>query len=256
MTYLRLFIRLVATVHNWPVYVLQRLKLMKRNFRYELRSGYSVWIRPTAGDSGCLNDVWFDKSYDPNAYGIPFDWSSVKNVIDVGGHVGMATLFFAHKASHANIVTLEPDPENFIMLTSNVAENKLLDRVTLHNVGLGNGEPITLYIFPKDRGGNSVYRKDEGGTPVKIETISLATLMDKHNMSTVDFLKLDCEGAEYEALYTLSPDYLKRIRCIGMEYHHFSKDPRHNSDKLKEFLEQNGFTVVRHRKSMMLALRA
>jgi FkbM family methyltransferase len=215
----------------------------------------TIASRPFKIDGSALNEVWFDRSYDPNAFGVPFDWKNVKHIVEAGGHIGTFTLFAASKSPNAKIVTLEPDPENFVLLTANVAANKLLDRVTLHNLGLGNGEQITLYTFPNDRGGNSVYRSSEGGTPIQIDTVSLAKLFEKHHIDTIDYLKVDCEGAEYEAFYTLPTEYFSRIRMIGMEYHHFSKDPRHNSEELQKHLEKNGFTVVRHKKSMLLAYR-
>jgi FkbM family methyltransferase len=252
-SYLRLLCRLPLTVRNWPVYFLNRFGRIQGSVRYRLWNGMTILSRPHAIDGSALNEVWFDRSYDPNAFGIPFDWKSAKHIIDAGGHIGTFTLFAASKSPAANIVTLEPDPENFILLTTNVTLNKLFHRVTLHNVGLGDGKTITLHTFPHDRGGNSVYR--EGGIPVEIDTVSLADLFTQHNIEAIDYLKLDCEGAEYEALYTLPSQYFPRIRMIGMEYHHFSKDPRHNSETLQKHLEANGFTVVRHKKSMMIAYR-
>ncbi len=240
---------------NWPVYFLNRFGMITRNVRYRLWNGMIVTTRPYHIDGSALNEVWFDRSYDPNAFGVPFDWKSAKNIIDVGGHIGTFTLFAAAKAPEAGIVTLEPEPRNFVMLTANIAMNKLLGRITPHNLGLGDGRSTTLFTFPNDRGGNSVYRKQEGGIPVMIDTISLKEIFDRHEISVCDYLKIDCEGVEYEALYTLPPEYFPRIRMIGLEYHHFSSDPAHNADSLQAHLEKNGFTVKRHKKSMMLAYR-
>lgn len=255
-TYALLFVRLALTVMNWPIYFLNRFGMTKGNIRYHLWNGMTVETRPYSVDGSALNEVWFDRSYDPNAFGIPFDWKHAKNIIDVGGHIGTFTLFAAAKSPNAQIVTLEPEPGNFVMLTANVVANKLLGRITLHNMGLGDGKPITLFTFPNDRGGNSVYRTQEGGVPVTIETISLRELFDRHSVTVCDYLKIDCEGAEYEALYGLPSAYFGRIRMIGLEYHHFSSEATHNADSLQAHLEKNGFTVKRHKKSMMLAVRS
>lgn len=240
---------------NWPVYFFNRFGRIKKSVRYHLWNGLTITTRPYRIDGSALNEVWFDRSYDPNAFGIPFDWKHARHIVDIGGHIGTFTLFAAAKARDAKIVTLEPEPGNFVVLTANVAENNLLPRITLHNMGLGNGQPITLYTFAGDRGGNSVYRNQDGGVPIIIETISLKDIFDRHNIDVCDYLKIDCEGAEYEALYTLPPEYFARIRMIGMEYHHFSQDSTHNGDALQKHLENNGFTVKRHKKSMMLAFR-
>ncbi len=241
---------------NWPVYFLNRFGWTKGNIRYHLWNGITITTRPHRIDGSALNEVWFDRSYDPNAFGIHFDWKNAKKIIDVGGHIGTFTLYAAAKSPDAAIVTLEPEPGNFVMLTTNIATNKLLSRVTPHNMGLGDGQPITLYTFPNDRGGNSVYRSQEGGIPVTIETISLKDIFDRHSIDMCDYVKIDCEGAEYEALYTLPAEYFARIRVIGLEYHHFSTNPTHNADTLQTHLEKHGFTVKRHKKSMMFATHA
>lgn len=215
----------------------------------------TITTRPYRIDGSALNEVWFDQSYDPNAFAVTFDGTNAQHIIDIGGHIGTFTLFAAAKSPRAQIVTLEPEPENFIMLTANMVDNRLLGRISLHNMGLGDGKSITLYTFPHDRGGNSVYRSQEGGVPVTIETISLKDIFDRHTIDVCDYLKIDCEGAEYEALYSLPPEYFPRIRMIGMEYHHFSDNPTHTADHLQAHLEKNGFTVKRHKKSMMLAFR-
>jgi hypothetical protein len=100
-----------------------------------------------------------------------------------------------------------------------------------------------------------VYRTKEGGVPVTIQTVSLHDIFALNGMETCDYLKLDCEGAEYESLYGLDDQDLKRVRCIGMEYHHFSDDPTHNSQRLEAFLVHKGFHIHRHKKSMMFAIQ-
>ncbi len=253
--YLKLLLRLVMTAINWPIYFVNRLGLIKGNVRYYLWNGLIVESGPYAVHGSALNEVWLDRSYDPNAFGVRFDWKNAKNIVDIGSHIGTFTLFAAAKAPSANIFAFEPEPKNFAMLTKNLELNALQGRVTPFNVGVGNGQRMTLYTFPNDNGGNSIYRTNEGGIPVEIETVSLKDIFDRHDIALCDYLKIDCEGAEYEALYALPKEYFSRIRMIGMEYHHFSANPRHTSDTLQKHLEENGFTIKRHKKSMMLAYR-
>lgn len=251
--YTLVLVRLLITVINWPVYFFNRFGWIQETVRYHLWNGMTITSRPYSIDGSALNEVWFERSYDPNAFGIPFDWSSAKHIIDIGGHIGTFTIFAASQAKNALIVTLEPEVSNYAMLTNNITTNALNARITTYKKGLGNDQPITLYTFPGDRGGNSVSRTHDGGIPITIETMSLQTIFDRHHIAVCDYLKIDCEGAEYEALYALPPEYFKRIRMIGLEYHHFSPHPTHNSDHLQRHLEKNGMTVMRHKKSMMLA---
>lgn len=228
---------------------------MKEGVRYHLWNGLTIHTRPYCIDGSALNEVWFERSYDPNAFGIPFDWSSAKHIVDVGGHIGTFTLFAVAKAPKALIVTLEPEKDNYRVLTNNISTNALETRIATHKKGLGDGQTITLYTFPGDHGGNSVSRTNEGGIPVTIETMSLQMIFDQHHIDVCDYLKIDCEGAEYKALYDLPDSYYRRIRMIGLEYHHFSSEPTHTPDCLQKHLENKGMTVVRHKKSMMLAFQ-
>lgn len=229
---------------------------MKDGVCYHLWNGLRISTRPYSIDGSALNEVWFERGYDPNEFGIPFDWASAKHIIDIGGHIGTFTLYGASQSPHASIVTLEPSHENFVILQKNVETNALSHRITLYQKGIGDDEPITLYTFPGDHGGNSISRTNEGGIPITIETMSLQTIFDTHHISQCDYLKIDCEGAEYDALYALPREYFDRIHMIGMEYHFFSKDPKHHPDVLQQFLENQGMTVVRHKKSMLLAFHA
>jgi FkbM family methyltransferase len=250
-----LLLRLIGTVRNWPVLFLNKAGWLRGDVVYRLRNGFTVTSRRYSIDGSALNEVWLERCYDPQEFRIPFAWSKVRTVVDCGGHIGTFTLYAAAKSPRAKIVTLEPDAANYRMLEKNLENNKLEKRVTLLNVGLGDGRPVTLYTFPQDRGGNSVYRKEEGGIPMTIRTVSLHEIFTKYGMQTCDYLKLDCEGAEYDALYALDDADLQRIKCIGMEYHHFSDDPTHNSVRLEQFLINKGFRVIRHRKSMLFAVR-
>ena len=252
---LHYFFRLVRVVRNWPIYVLQVLGVPDNETVYSLRVGYTLRVREGKSDRGAFHDVWIDQSYNPNMYGLRFNWNTAKNIIDVGGNIGAFTLYAAAASPSARIISLEPETHNLRVLQGNIDRNNLGSRVSAFNVGIGDGRPVTLYTFEGDEGGNSVYRTREGGVPVMIQTISLGDLLRKYEMKTCDFLKLDCEGAEYEALYATPDEDLQRIQCMGIEYHHFSDDPTHRSEYLEQFLTKRGFRVVRHRKSMMFAVR-
>src|SRR5439155_22097922 len=59
-----------------------------------------------------------------------------------------------------------------------------------------------------------------------------------------DFLKIDCEGAEYDIMFHATADTLRRIRHISMEYH--DGVTSHSHGELRAFLEKHGFRVQVH----------
>ena len=60
-------------------------------------------------------------------------------------------------------------------------------------------------------------------------------------LKRIDFLKLDCEGGEYEILFGCSEETLKKIKKISIEYHNIDK--KRNSEVLKAFLLIKGYKI-------------
>ena len=65
--------------------------------------------------------------------------------------------------------------------------------------------------------------------------------MESHNLQTIDFLKMDCEGAEGTILKSMPPDCLRRIKKIVMEFHDNLSPLDHN--ELKSLLEKAGYNT-------------
>jgi hypothetical protein len=77
---------------------------------------------------------------------------------------------------------------------------------------------------------------------VRVET--LAALLASHGFERVDFLKLDCEGAEGLILPSLPESLLRQLRCVSLEFHDDVSALRHEA--LAELFERNGFAVRTH----------
>lgn len=56
---------------------------------------------------------------------------------------------------------------------------------------------------------------------VEVETISLATLMQRLDITKIDILKLDIEGAEFDLIAATPNEILQRINQITVEFHDF-----------------------------------
>lgn len=78
------------------------------------------------------------------------------------------------------------------------------------------------------------------GNKIIVQTISLEQFLNDNNINKIDFLKIDCEEAEYEILFNFN--LLSMVRKISMEKHDVDKN--WNSVKLKSFLEKNGFKCL------------
>jgi len=70
----------------------------------------------------------------------------------------------------------------------------------------------------------------------EVEGLSLNSLLDRTGIESVDYLKLDLEGAEYQMLSPAPIEALKRCRQIFVEFHHHAVD---------RFTEQDTFAIVK-----------
>ncbi len=249
-------LRLVlAHVRNWPIYFLNRYGVLRHGtVRYRLHCGVTVLSRPFRTDGSALNDVWLEESYDPNHFGIPFDWNGCRTVVDVGANIGTFTLYAAHRSPQARIVSVEPEPSNVSMLKRNVEANRLQGRVSVVEAGIAEREgAMTFHVAHKNSGGHSLYAYTANSHPITVRTVTLRRVLEEQGTDRCDYLKLDCEGGEYEGLYSLTPEQLRNITFMAIEYHYFSEDPRHTPDALRRFLVQHGLTVREGKKSMLFA---
>jgi len=167
-------------------------------------------------------------------------------IIDVGGNEGYYTLFMKKHNPHAKIIVLEPMPKTFETLSRNVKDNKL-SNVHLIRKALTNKVGKTKFEFVPEVSAISSTNISLQERPwlhkkriksIVVSTTTLKELFKKFKLSSVDLLKLDVEGSEYEIL-TSGVDELKMIKRIIIEYH---------SNKLKEdctkFLQEQGFKLV------------
>jgi FkbM family methyltransferase len=57
-------------------------------------------------------------------------------------------------------------------------------------------------------------------TSYDVDAVTLSTLLERLSLTTVDILKLDLEGAEYDLLERATSDRLRPFRQIFVEFHH------------------------------------
>jgi len=250
--------KLIRKVRNWPLFFLNRFGLIKsKTLTFKLRNGLLITSRPFAIDRSALNDVWLEESYEPSNAGIFWDWTACRRIVDVGANIGTFTLYAAMKAPQATIDAVEPEPGNCEILRKNVSQNGFDSRIRVHKLALSDKSGTAeLNISSEVSGGHSLFRHgSHGSATLTVPTKPLTDLFAESGILECDFLKMDCEGAEYSILYSLPAAWFKKIRCLAIEYHHFSTDPRYQPGSLKTFLEQNGFRVLPLKKSMWLAIR-
>lgn len=156
---------------------------------------------------GGVDEHTFRAVYVGNEYQVP-DSMTGMTVVDVGAHVGyFAVLCLERGAKH--VVCVEPDEENHAVLRKNL--EKYADRVTLHCAAVRHQDGPALVRLERHPSISTCHSivSDRGE---EVDGISLDSVLDP--FEKVDVLKIDCEGAEYEILYS-SKQLSKCERIVG-----------------------------------------
>ncbi len=138
--------------------------------------------------------------------------ASDRLIIDAGANIGAFTLYALQAAPKAHVIAIEPAPDSCNRIRAMLRAHNLQSRCTLYQAALAaaNGE-TTIQLDT----GSQFRRTGISGTPVR--AVALDSLIPSN--ATVDLLKMDIEGAEYEVLRSAAPQTMRRIRRLMLEYH-------------------------------------
>ena len=143
-----------------------------------------------------------------NDYGLRQQLSNVKTILDIGGNVGFFSIAARSHYPRATIHTYEPNPRVLPCLKSNTAELGI--NVYSEAVGADCGVVSLVDVSTS----NMAYTQLSGDGAIPQTSLEIAV---ERLGGTVDLLKLDCEGAEWDMFR--STNSWRHIRNIRMEYH-------------------------------------
>lgn len=210
--------------------------LKKEFFILNLRNGQKIKMRTNSTDFYAFVNVWIVQEYKKDG----FDINNNDTVIDIGGHIGLFALYAAQSCKNGRILSFEPMLENFSILKENLSLNGQTN-ISAFNAAVTKKSGKVKIFQDKDQAAHTLYGKSD--KYVEIDAVSLKEIIDSNNISKCDLLKMDCEGAEYEILATLSDDYFQKISRICMEYHPIEDHSKYLSELVTR-LKKLGYTVV------------
>lgn len=218
------------------------LKVVGSKYRTVRADGLEFQVRRgTWADESIIRHVVSEHEYSPPGYEIGPD----DTVIDIGGNIGAFAVTASRAATNGWVIVYEPEPDNAALLRRNLDRNHCPNVTVVNAAVSGRAGVLSLHLNPDNSGGHSVHRT-HGGPTVTVPAVALRDLFDEHAVERCDFLKIDCEGAEYDILYSLPRPYFARIRRIVMEYHGDPATKRELADGLVRHLMEMGYRIDRY----------
>jgi len=157
--------------------------------------------------------------------------SGIHSILDIGGNQGLFSVYARSLHPDAAIHVYEPNPAMQKHLKTNCSPLN----IDIFEEGVAARDGVCALQLTEEANQTRIVTTEGGDVAVT----SIARAIDRMGGS-VDLLKLDCEGFEWDIL--TDRDSLRRVRWLAMEYHLWANGGRH--DDLSPFLQRLGFDVV------------
>ena len=174
--------------------------------------------------------------------------SVAPRILDCGGNVGLASLFFKRRFPAARITAYEADPALFAIMKANLAANGAGDIETVQAALWTSNGRVTFQAEGSDSGMIDGLPGAVAGTSVDVPSLRLRDVIAGGANGTsavsdrIDLLKLDIEGAEGAVLADCE-SVLDRVGAIVMDLHEFAPADR-QAPRVLSLLTRAGFTYA------------
>ncbi len=177
-------------------------------------------------------DYEFKNIFYDDCYGLGKIDGMVNTILDVGSNLGFFSLAARSRFPSARIHSYEPNPK----IQSHLLSNTRGLSIEVHPEAIGAGEGwIDLTAD-----GGSLFARAVTSDTGKIKKTAIANAIDRIG-GTVDLLKLDCEGGEWELFE--HKEIWRHINRLTMEYHLWA-NPELDVSEMVKMVRSLGFRIT------------
>ena len=229
---------LLYHIKNWSAFI--AIVAKARPTIVKLRNGQQVKVRSLM-DIWIVKETCLDKDYEVNGVPIADGWQ----VVDIGAGLGDFVLSAANERPNCKIWAFEPFPESFELLQENIALNQIKNVQVVQTAVSSQSGPMKMFLTGAavQHIASNEYSPDSAGNAheIEVQSQSINDLFSADGMTHCNFLKMDCEGGEFDILLNAKPETLAKIHHICLEYHDNATSFSHVD--LEKFLKASGFNV-------------
>jgi FkbM family methyltransferase len=186
-------------------------------------------------DLWILKETLLDRQYELVSLPLQENWT----IVDIGAAFGDYAVWAAKQAPHGRVIAVEPFPPSVSLLRANVDKNRIYNVEIFAGAIAATSGTTSLKVEQGRIVQNSTATDQKTGQVVEVKTASMDELFSQFAITQCDYLKMDCEGGEYEILFSASVQSLSKIDRICMEVHDGMTD--HNREDMIKFLEKSGY---------------
>jgi len=175
---------------------------------------------------------------------------SSPTVIDIGANAGFFDILLLSKLKDSKIYAYEPVPSNVLYIESLLKENNWIrSQVKLFPKAVTGADSGGLELFMEDTADNQVVASVFNGfnvnntKKIKVESITLTQIINDIGSKTIDLLKMDCEGSEYDIVYNTPKELFERITNLFIEVHDIDKE-KNNIQYFDSYIKSMGYKTT------------
>lgn len=237
------YLRLVANVSNWWLHFAVKTGLTSEDpLLFKTRNRIQIEVPRRLHHE--FKEIFMEASY---TIGLAAKIPKAPTIVDIGANVGFFSLFAASRFPGASIFAYEPVPRNFDQLVRNRELNQKAEITCVPKAVYGFSGLVNLEIDPADTFTTSARVAavpTQASSTIEVPCTALSDLLDAHGIEACHLLKIDCEGAEFDILYSCPEAYLQRIEQMVIEVHR-GATPERTIEHLSRFLESRCFSTRR-----------
>lgn len=198
-----------------------------------LKSGESFLVFSLM-DVWVLKETLLDRQYELAGVPLQDGWT----IVDIGAALGDYSVWAARQTPHGRLIAVEPYSPCVLLLRANL-KNNAVKNVDVFSGALAAKSGTARLNVQGEVVQNSIAIEGKNPRSVEVQTLRLEDLFSLFSVQRCDYLKMDCEGGEYEILFSASKATLALIDRICMEIH--DDLTVHSHSDMIEFLVNNGY---------------
>jgi FkbM family methyltransferase len=201
---------------------------------------FIVHYRPGTADEDVLNESFEHDLFFP---GVPeYRIKPDHIIVDIGAHIGCFSLLAAGKATAGKIYSFEPGAETYQVLEKNVQTNNLTNIKIFRLAVAAKDGTASLYHDTITGNWGHTITKAISAESETVNCVTPGSFIESENIQRIDFIKFNCEGAEYGILLNTPTAILQRVRCMIILYHGYLEES-FSKEQLAKYLSKTGFHI-------------
>ena len=182
----------------------------------------------------------YDELFVHHMYESPKPLPARPRIVDVGGHLGLASIYFLSRYPDCDLTTIEPNPWLASLLRANLAPWSVRSRVLEGALSVSAGHAD--FHFSSDNALNVTGGLENREPPERdVSSVQVACLDATEVLAEpVDLMKLDVEGHEFQLL-PLPIFRPAHIRNLVIEFHDLDKRRKAFAELMRELRDVRGY---------------